>query len=64
MEFCQPAPPANPASRGDPGLTSQETFDIVGTGSSLTLCRLTDDRRKPFDTYRKPLKQFVVNTKE
>ncbi len=28
----------------------------------LTLCRLTDDGRKAFDTYRKQLKQFIENT--
>ena len=28
----------------------------------LTLCRLTDEGRKAFDTYRKQLKKFVENT--
>jgi DNA-binding transcriptional ArsR family regulator len=28
----------------------------------LTLCRLTDEGRKAFDTYRKQLKNFVENT--
>jgi DNA-binding transcriptional ArsR family regulator len=28
----------------------------------LTLCRMTGDGRKAFDTYRKQLKQFVENT--
>ena len=28
----------------------------------LTLCRMTDEGRKAFDTYRKQLKNFVENT--
>lgn len=30
----------------------------------LTLCRITGDGRKAFDSYRNQLKQFVENTKE
>jgi DNA-binding MarR family transcriptional regulator len=30
----------------------------------LTLCHITEDGRKGFETYRKQLKQFVENTKE